>query len=163
MTQQSLTKLYDALTAEERAVASIAAMGRDDRAEFQRLCDSAPREHWSSPHHSGIVRALSLLALDYQIQQLELLTLFWTNMTYLGRSTGEDCGDEFLQDLAFGRAYMYRVKADAWECFCSENGIRSADLVGGTAHESSLRESEGEMKRITGSGDVHQNGDRGGG
>ena len=116
----SLSRQYGSLTASERAALSIRAIARDDDAEFQRLCDSAPHNYRSNPNHSRDIHAISLLSLTYSCEQLHDALTYWfcVGQIALGivrngntHLTSADLDYEFIGSVA---AYMYVVRHEAW-------------------------------------------------
>lgn len=131
----SLSRQYGSLTASERAALSIRAIARDDDAEFQRLCDSAPHNYRSNPNHSRDIHAISLLSLTYSCEQLHDALTYWfcVGQIALGivrngntHLTSADLDYEFIGSVA---AYMYVVRHEAWSQFCDEIGIDFDDLA----------------------------------
>src|SRR5262249_22550990 len=77
MTTNSVSRLYDSLTPRERLPLLIAAAGRDDAVEQQRLQASAPKQMFESPDYCAHATALNETAHYHLLTLLDLGMDFW--------------------------------------------------------------------------------------
>jgi hypothetical protein len=134
-----LAKNYSLLTPEERFRLILAASGRGDEAERDRLARTADRINLSMQHHAPWMHAFSELSLFMFIELLEEAACYLNSFRYLHskeqEGSDEDDGeldpeeqakiDEMIHDvdvtLALG--YWVRAKAEGWKYFCEKLNI----------------------------------------
>src|SRR5262245_50399752 len=109
MNTHGLARLYDRLTPRERLPLIMAASGRGDETERERLARSAPREEFRVPDYFGLADGIQMLALFHIIEVLKLTTLYWHASALLTdedfRATaGPDRRDRLLGTI---RAFAY--------------------------------------------------------
>ena len=97
MSGNGLAKLYDRLTAKERATLLLSAVVRRDEVEKQRLLASAPLVPWRIGHHCGHVRAAWMLTALARHEHLAAVADFWFAMTNALFAEG-DVVDQALAD-----------------------------------------------------------------
>jgi hypothetical protein len=134
---KNMDRLYDRLTPVERFKIAIAAFGRKDLAEVDRLNGSAPyrsvREQ--EPAYFERLRRLSLLAayLSVEIRDLQLKAAVLFCATVSHAQTRSDASDAAFVDAAEACcSVIERLKAmrTAWETFCAHVDLRPEDVDG---------------------------------
>jgi hypothetical protein len=146
-----LAKNYSRLTAEERFRLIMAAAGRRDEAERDRLIRAGGRITLSLPDHAPYARAFNALALHVFMDLLEEAARYHDAFNWLNAVESKDGDDaeekpegeqdleadeesenhrdddwpvwkEYL-DLILASGYVLRVKAEAWKLFCKKWSI----------------------------------------
>jgi hypothetical protein len=145
MKADGLAKHYGSLTPEERLPLIMAAAGRKDDAEWERLVSSAPTVTWILRHHFGLSQAFGEVS---DIHYMELLSsaagyleLMWLSETLEPEDeepeekaeTPEDDEEvddgepeskqEFFQDGAMYLGYLVKAKLAGWRLFCAEQRV----------------------------------------
>jgi hypothetical protein len=130
MNTNGVAKNYAQLTPEERFRLILAASGRGDDAERERLGRAGKRITLSMPDHSPHAHALKELALVFYIELLDeahrFTVMFLTSHDEPGGRKGkkrarhnESDGADFI--LAYG--FLLRTKADGWKLFCERLNV----------------------------------------
>lgn len=118
MNTHALTKQYERLTPRERLPLILAASGRGDEVERDRLTRSAPRVLWRVTDYFGRALAFREVADIHFMEMLDLAAL------YLHSLVTADARDEAqanrLFDAALLLGYLVRTQADGWRRFCGE-------------------------------------------
>jgi hypothetical protein len=135
----SVTKSYSLLTPEERFSLILAADGRGDEAERDRLAHSGGRILLSMQDHAPYAQAFDQLAWFTFIELLEEAARYMDAMARnqdhceFCAAVGDDDGETPDQprgeqrdrplwqrslDLALAAGYTLRAKADGWKLFC---------------------------------------------
>lgn len=119
---------YEALTTQERIVASVEALARDDTKEKERLVTSCPKRHYKMNDADfvnkmqGFAFLSTVVELDLRGIALDLMTLLWLQDSY----GGEEFSEERLEK-AFGSIFSRRQEAtsirQAWHEFMTEEGV----------------------------------------
>jgi hypothetical protein len=126
MNTTSLARQYDALTPWERLPLIVAAEGRGDEVECERLAHSAPRVSFCVANCWGLVQGLDLIAKQYLLGQLDLAEVYWRVMSVLdqpplpGQTRRETKREERLWRAVEVLAYRIVVQADGWREFCRQ-------------------------------------------
>jgi hypothetical protein len=126
MNTTNLVRQYDALTPWERLPLIVAAAGRGDEVEENRLAQAAPRVDFGIANCWGLVQGLDLLARNYLLVQLDRAVIYWrvTNLLDkepLFRQTRKaKQREERLWRWVETLAYRIVVQADAWKLFCRQ-------------------------------------------
>jgi hypothetical protein len=149
MTDQSLQRHYAELSGEERFRLILAAEGRGDVVEQERLTKSARMIHYRTPDHSPVNFAFNNLALLTYIELMDNARLFHDLMTMheheeelaFGRKgkteSHEDAEEkEFVQldmeglnpgkrtlGITLAAGCIFREKARGWVLFCERLGV----------------------------------------
>ncbi len=143
MNTNGLARHYGFLTPAERFRLILAASGRGDDAERDRLVNSCQRINLSMPDHAPYAEALQELAHLIFIELVEEAAVYFDGFhrvdendefpaTGSARKKGkrkptsppdERSGHERLWDLVLGAGYVLRAKADGWRLFCDRQGI----------------------------------------
>jgi hypothetical protein len=152
MNANALAKHYDRLTPEERFRLILAASGRGDAAERQRLANAAPRVGFSMPDHSPYGHAFYDLAVFTFIELVEEAACYLDALTLLRGARnlpadegaeGEDAGGEGdgaeAEEAGAGDAktparwrhldmimvfgFALRTKAEGWKLFCERMSV----------------------------------------
>src|SRR5262245_58714222 len=76
MKTEKLAKMYDLLTLRERLPLIVAAIGRGDEVELQRLIDSAPFQLAKIPAYYGLSLAMAFVSVLFVIEQLNYAASF---------------------------------------------------------------------------------------
>ena len=136
-----VAKLYDRLTAKERATALLAAVVRRDEVEKQRLLASAPLFPWRIAHHCGHVRAAWTLTALARHEHLAAVADYWFAMTFAlcaeselpeqgdaaeaERKEKRDPDAERRTWKAIADVTLFKLKRerDAWRQACDKLGI----------------------------------------
>lgn len=144
------SKMYDQLTARERLSLLLAASGRQDAVERQRLMDSAPRESFSAPHHYGLITALVKAADTHLLSLLDVAASYWQWWGLLGwhhvsrhsqtvagqggvAATSalpvEDKEELRLMGMVRFQGYLFITYVDGWKQFCRDWPLDPAPLL----------------------------------
>ena len=132
MNTRSLAQHYDALTPWERVPLILAATGRGDYLEEERLRRSAPKLSYLIPDHYCLGDKLFRLADFYVMRQLELAAHYWQTRAHLenrsARRSPKRAGAPLDKAL---NVLIYRcvVLADAWSSICADLHIDPEILV----------------------------------
>ena len=130
-----VAKLYDRLTAKERATALLAAVVRRDEVEKQRLLASAPLVPWRIAHHCGHVRAAWTLTALARHEHLAAVADYWFAMTFALCAESDDAKSEPKEQpapvaerrqwKAIADVTLFKLKRDrdAWRQACEQLGI----------------------------------------
>jgi hypothetical protein len=146
-----LAKNYKCLTPEERFRLIMAAAGRRDEAERDRLIRAGGRITLSMPDHAPFVDALNALAMHVFIDLLEEAARYHDAFDRLDSAEREDDDDDEVKpegepgskadedseddtdgdwdvwhryfDLALASGYMLRAKAESWKLFCERLSV----------------------------------------
>ncbi len=120
MNTSRLAKQYDKLTPRERLLLIMAAAGRGDQAESERLARAAPRVSWSVPDHFG-------LAMAFEVAEIYFMEMLDLAANYLrALATGDALSDpqaERLLDVALFFGFLFKTKLAGWRLFCREQGV----------------------------------------
>lgn len=135
MNANAVAKHYAILTAEERFRLILAASGRGDAAERDRLMNTGGRITLAMPDHSPYAHALSELSLLTFIELLEEAARYHDaselasdslDTTHVREDEGEEADDagkdpiwQRTFELACAAGFMLRTKADGWKLFCA--------------------------------------------
>jgi len=123
MKTKGLEKLYDSLTARERLPLMVAAAGRGDEAEAERLSRSAPTLTFRVPDYHGLSEGLFALTALHLMTVLELVGRYWQASAVLAvaaRLPKEEVQVREQQFLASVRLLAFELvtHAEAWGLFC---------------------------------------------
>jgi hypothetical protein len=126
MNTKGLAKLYDRLQPWERVPLWLAAGGRYDEAEQQRLARSAPRSAFNVADSHGLHQALHMAAVRHMMVQLDLAGWLWFAFGTLATELEND-GPRWqaLRMVAF----EFTSNADLWQRFCADAGIDPDVLI----------------------------------
>jgi hypothetical protein len=118
MNTQGVARHYDKFTPRERFALLMAAAARGDEVELSRLLLTAPRKHYSTSDHHGVVQAFSWLS-DYQFAALlELAALYFEAFADLRGSRKKD--DEEAWDIVMLLGYIFQTYLRGWHKFCAD-------------------------------------------
>ena len=126
MNTTSLVRQYDALTPWERLPLIVAAAGRGDKVEENRLAQTAPRVDFRIANCWGLVQGLDLLARHYLLVQLDRAVIYWRVMNLLdkeplfGQTRKAKQLEERLWRALETLAYRIVVQAEGWKLFCRQ-------------------------------------------
>lgn len=140
MNASSLARSYDVLSPEERFRLLLAAGGRGDDVEHERLMRSAKRLTLSMPDHSPYGHAFNELSILVFVELVEEAARYQDafhradeveELAYrTGRRTkratdepAERSRFERFFDLALAAGYVLRTKAEGWKLFCERMGV----------------------------------------
>ncbi|HMF17492.1 MAG TPA: hypothetical protein VKE98_09815, partial [Gemmataceae bacterium] len=153
MNANTVIKSYGQLTAEERFKLILAASGRGDEVERDRLGRAGGKITLSLPDHSPYALAFNELSLLSFIELLDDAGRYFDSFTLSDeydssstddpgteaeeeddqveeadtKSTAGDAGERppWLRslDLALGAGYVLRAKADGWKLFCERLNV----------------------------------------
>jgi len=146
-----LAKNYKCLTPEERFRLILAATGRGDGAERDRLIRAGGRTTLSMSDHAPYVEAFNSLAMHVFIDLLEEAARYHDAFDRLDSAEREDDDDDEVKpegepgskadedseddtdgawavwhryfDLALASGYMLRAKAESWKLFCERLSV----------------------------------------
>ena len=139
MKTNPMAKHYAHLSPPERFRLLMAAGGRDDKAEQDRLMRAGARIELSVQDHVPYAQAFAevamltfLAVLDHACRFLDLLPL--AAPVTSACSAGEDAGDEVkpanhdnlvrpCADLALAAAYVLQAQTEGWKLFCRELNV----------------------------------------
>ena len=129
---KQLQRRYDRLKEWERIPLLLAAEGRGDDDEYDRLRRTAPRTEWTIPDIGMAEQALNILSYMFAVQQLETASTFF----FMAWNFVDDKGELAEETLLALEAcnYFYSVNALAWTAFCKGLGIDPATLVKANHH-----------------------------
>ena len=166
---KTMDRLYERLTPTERFKIAVAAFGRGDFSEVDRLNDSTGWRNLriQDPAYFDRLQHITWLALYFtghaRNLQVTVLAAFSAMMIHLlgsdtrsGEGEAEEDDDEKFDDLAdLCQQRMSRLKAlyAAWEAFCTALGISASDidkmigmpLMGGLGQLELIQEVVGEV------------------
>jgi len=117
MNTNGLARNYGCLTPRERLPLIMAASGRGDETEWQRLMSSAPRMTYQVPDHFGLGMAFREVSDLHFMEVLHLAALYHQALASSG--TGGEDGPRLL-DAALVFGYLLKVKLAGWRAFCAE-------------------------------------------
>jgi hypothetical protein len=147
MNQHDLSKLYDHLQPHERVALIVAAAGRDDGAEADRLVRSSPWTAWKLPTYWGLAQGLIGLASEYVMRQLAIAILFWRVQGWLDLhaaccpgADGPHGSREQFNRLLRLTAYLLTVRAEAFQRLTAELPTDPHTLLGALPGVDSLRQ-----------------------
>lgn len=128
MNTNSLAKLYDRLTPTERLPLILAASGRGDEAERNRLAQSAPKEAFRLPDYHGRAEGLIFASVFQLLEMLDLTVRYWQAgglMADWEAVLEEEQGEPRRRLRAAMKvfAYILTIKLAGWRRFCSEFNI----------------------------------------
>jgi len=127
---KDISKHYQHLTTDERFRLFVAALGRKDEQELDRLEDSCPRLNYSMQDYGYTAKKMRFMvfamasALEGLRTDLMAALAFGLAMSYDGRETedGDRCAEQMLNSF---RKFM-RVregKRQGWRRFCDELSV----------------------------------------
>ena len=136
------SRLYERLTPAERFQIAVAAFGRGDLAEVDRLNDSTPYRTFKiqEPAYFDRLQRITGLALyvtgQARSQQTAALAVYAAMVLCTLRTEDLDVGDadandakfEELCDLCAERVSRLKALHSAWETFCEGLGVAASDL-----------------------------------
>jgi hypothetical protein len=126
MNTMNLVRQYDALTPWERLPLIVAAAGRGDKVEENRLAQTAPRVDFRIANCWGLVQGLDLLARHYLLVQLDRADIYWRVLNLLDKeplfrqTRKAKQREERLWRAVETLAYRIVVQADGWRLFCGQ-------------------------------------------
>jgi hypothetical protein len=129
MNTRTLSKNYAYLTPEERVPLLIAAMGRGDDLEVDRLLQTSKKETWTRGSHGGYAHAVLELTSLHREQLLDLAAVFHHAMVLIqmeARWRGEsrkklaDAESDLFRKDARLVAHQFVAMVDGWQLFCQE-------------------------------------------
>jgi hypothetical protein len=126
MNTTNLVRQYDALTPWERLPLIVAAAGRGDEVEENRLAQSAPRVNLTLANCWGLVQGLDLLARHYLLVQLDRAVIYWRVMDLLdkeplfGQTRKAKQREQRLWRALETLACRIVAQADGWKLFCRQ-------------------------------------------
>jgi hypothetical protein len=126
MNTTNLVRQYGALTPWERLPLIVAAAGRGDEVEENRLAQTAPRVDFRIANCWSLVQGLDLLARHYLLVQLDNAVIYWRVMNLLdkeplfGQTRKAKQREERLWRALETLAYRIVVQADGWKLFCRQ-------------------------------------------
>jgi hypothetical protein len=137
MNLNATTKLYDQLTAEERFRLIMAAKGRGDEAERDRLVRSAPRHSYHMWHHEPYCDAFQELStlifldiVEFATCQLKTWELVRDNFPDNGAEDAAKKHEKTFRpmwhvftELALAIGYQLRIRRDGWILFCERLSV----------------------------------------
>ncbi len=125
MNTTALAKHYDRLTPGERLPLIMAASGRGDELERQRLVMSAPRVCYRVPDHFGLAQAFREVGEMHFLELLSLSARYFQALALADTPDGRDA--ERLLDVALLFGYLVKVQLAGWRTFCAGHDL-PADL-----------------------------------
>jgi hypothetical protein len=127
MTAPPLAKKYDRLTAEERFRLIMAAVGRHDEAEQDRLIRAGSRITLSVPDQAPYAQAFDTMALNVFIDLLEEAARYNDAFERFERWYEADetdvCPEGRLFDMVLASGYMLTARLEGWKLFCERLNI----------------------------------------
>jgi hypothetical protein len=119
MKANTLARHYDALTPEERLPLIMAASGRGDEAERQRLVLAAPTVTYRVPDHFGRAHAFADMSNYHFMALLDLAAVYLpvVAMADAEHADAKRAGRLFGAAQALG--YVFGVKLAGWRQFCA--------------------------------------------
>jgi len=134
---KNMDRLYERLTPVERFKIAIAAFGRKDLAEVDRLNGSAPYRsvRGQEPAYFERLRRLSQLASYLSVEardlQLKAAVLFCVTITHAQtRSEASDAAFEQSAETCCSAIERFKSIRSAWEAFCAHVDLRPEDVDG---------------------------------
>ena len=138
---KTMDRLYDRLTPTERFQIAVAAFGRGDVAEVDRLNDSTPWRTFKiqEPAYFDRLQRITWLSLYVTVQarsqQTAALAVYAAMVLHTmrtedldGDADQDDAKFEELCELCAGRISRLKALHSAWETFCEGLGVSASDL-----------------------------------
>ena len=138
---KTMDRLYERLTPTERFQIAVAAFGRGDLAEVDRLNDSTPYRTFKiqEPAYFDRLQRITWLALYATVQarsqQTAALAVYAALVLHTvrtedldGDADQDDAKFEELCELCAERVSRLKALASAWETFCEDLGVSASDL-----------------------------------
>ena len=138
---KTMDRLYDRLTPKERFQIAVAAFGRGDLAEVDRLNDSTPYRTFKiqEPAYFDRLQRITWLALYVAVQvrnQQNAALAVYAAMVLQTMGTEDLDGDaaqddakfEELCELCAERISRLKALTSAWETFCEGLGVSASDI-----------------------------------
>jgi len=138
---KTMDRLYDRLTPTERFQIAVAAFGRGDLAEVDRLNDSTPYRTFKTqePGYFDRLQRITWLTLYVTVQirnqQTAALAVYAAMVLHTlrdedldGDAAQDDAKFEELCDLCAERVSRLKALCSAWEKFCAGLGVSASDL-----------------------------------
>jgi hypothetical protein len=150
MNLKALSKHYDQLTARERIALLIAASSRSDPLECQRLLSSAPKAHYSIPHHRAVAEALAEAASLHLLTRLDVAANFWQwwglwgwselrshSRTTANQGSTDNASEAQSEEAEIVRlmcmvryqAFLFVTHVEGWKQFCRDWPIEPEGLL----------------------------------
>jgi hypothetical protein len=111
-----VSRYYHELFPEERWRLILAAMGRGDELEVERLTQAAPRVVWMSKDYVPVGLAFDELQLSVLLEVVDLAADYRAALQQALRLDGEKGQDAAGLALAVG--YLLRARVMGWRLFC---------------------------------------------
>ena len=120
MNTASLVGLYGKLTPEERFPLLLAAMTRGDEPERARLLHSAPRIHYSAPHHYRVGAAFFDLSKLHFMKLLEFAAEYLEDFAVAATAKSKRGADPLKHwQTVMMSGYLFRTYWEGWRQFCA--------------------------------------------
>jgi hypothetical protein len=124
---------YRVLTPEERFRLILAAGGRNDDTELDRLAGTSPRVSRTLPDYYPYVEAFQELTHQAYLEALDFAGHFFESLYMADAHAGYEprravgdrrpTGETRLLDTAFAAGYLLKTKAAGWTRFCDRLGV----------------------------------------
>ena len=138
---KTMERLYDRLTPTERFQVAVAAFGRGDLAEVDRLNDTTPHRTFKiqEPAYFDRLQRITWLAVYVTVQarsqQTAALAVYAAMVLHTLRADDLD-GDadedharfEELCQLCVDQISRLKALTSAWETFCTDLGVSASDI-----------------------------------
>ena len=129
MSAATLAKKYNSLTAEERFRLIMAAIGRGDEAEQDRLEHAGGHIVLKLPDHVPYIHAFNIVGLQVFLELLDAAAHFDDALERL--ADYEDWHEveekperwKRYSDMLLAYGYMLRARVEGWKLFCERYGI----------------------------------------
>ena len=135
---KTMDRLYERLTPTERFQIAVAAFGRGDLAEVDRLNESTPYRTFTiqEPAYFDRLQRITWLALYVTVQarsqQTAALAVYAAMVLHTMRTEDldgdADQDDAKFEELCAGRISRLKALHSAWETFCEGLGVSASDL-----------------------------------
>ena len=138
---KTMDRLYERLTPTERFQIAVAAFGRGDLAEVDRLNDSTPYRTFTiqEPAYFDRLQRITWLALYVTVQarsrQTAALAVYAAMVLHTmraddmdGDADEDDAKFEELCELCAERISQLKALTSAWETFCEGLGVSARDI-----------------------------------
>jgi hypothetical protein len=136
-----MERLYDRLTPTERFQIAVAAFGRGDLAEVDRLNDTTPYRTFTiqEPAYFDRLQRITWLALYVTVQarsqQTAALAVYAAMVLHTmraddldGDADQDDAKFEELCELCAERVSRLKALSSAWDAFCTDLGVSASDV-----------------------------------
>jgi len=121
MNTRALARHYGQLTPWERVPLIMAAVGRGDEVEHERLVASAPKSAYRIHDHFGLSQAIREVSDWHFMEMLDLAAQYFRAMGMANAQEDPDAGVfHRMLDAALLFGFIFQTKLSGWRLFCKD-------------------------------------------